>query len=272
MIASILQPPYPLPGQATEALAWQSAALGRLDKHATDLIVLPEYCNCTGGRDFAETLHLLDNQGAEFVSELRLHAERIQATIMAGVLARDGDGVLRNQLLVIVPGQPAILPYCKNHLVQPELARGIVPGECADAFELQGVRYGAAICFDFYFPELFSHYARQRVDVLVVVSHQRQEPGENLEFLSRARAFDCGCTLLRSAPAMPRPGTGGRSMVIAPDGHVLADAGDCPGVISCSFDPKARFIRAASYSEPDRIGDYRELIQNACRPELYRQP
>ena len=271
MIASILQPPYPLPGQAVETLAWQSAALRRFEKHSTDLIVLPEYCNCTGGRDLAETLYLFDNPGAEFVSELRTHAERIQAIIMAGVMTRDDDGVMYNQLLVLVPGQSDFFPYRKTHLVQPELKRGIVPGECADVFEVQGIRYGAAICFDFYFPELFSRYARQRVDVLVIVSHQRQEPSENLEFLSRARAFDCGCTLLRSAPAMPRPGTGGRSMIVGPDGRVLADAGDCPGVISCSFDPKARFIRAASYSEPDRIGDYREVIQGACRPEIYRQ-
>ncbi len=272
MIVSILQPPYPSPGQATAALVWQAEALRSIEKKSTDLILLPENCNCTGGRNFAETLHLLENEGRQFVAEMRAQAARIGAVIMAGVMTRDSAGTLRNQLMVIPPAEPTFFPYSKNHLVRPELERGILPGDRADAFVHNGILFGAAICFDFYFPELFCHYAKQRVDVLVIVSHQRQEPSENLALLSRARAFDCGCTLLRSAPAMDNPDVGGRSMVIAPDGRVLADAGGTPGVLTCEFDPKARFSRAASYSEPDRVGDYREVIQNACRPELYWRP
>jgi len=269
MIVSILQPPYPSPGQATAALSWQTKTLRAIEKKSTDLILLPENSNCTGGLNFAETLHLLENEGAQFVVEMRTQAERIGAAIMAGVMTRDASGTLRNELMLIPPGEPSRYLYSKNHLVRPELEHGILPGDRANVFFYNGICFGAAICFDFYFPELFCHYAKQRVDVLVIVSHQRQEPSENLVLLSRARAFDCGCTLLRAAPAMDNSDIGGRSMVIAPDGSVLADAGGTPGVLTCEIDPKARFIRAASYSEPNRIGDYREIIQNACRPELY---
>ena len=63
---------------------------------------------------------------------------------------------------------------------------------------------------------------------------------------------------------------GGHSRVVAPDGRMLASAGGAAGVLTCEVELKARFLRPASYGEPDRIGDYREVIQPACRPELYR--
>ena len=59
---------------------------------------------------------------------------------------------------------------------------------------------------------------------------------------------------------MHYPGVGGKSMAVSPEGVVLADAGGIPCVLRCEIDPKARFMRAASYGEPDRIGDYRETL------------
>ena len=69
---------------------------------------------------------------------------------------------------------------------------------------------------------------------------------------------------------MDNQSIGGKRMDVATDGRVIADDGGVPGILRCEIDPKARFLRAASFGEPDRIGDYREVIQNACRPELYR--
>jgi predicted amidohydrolase len=179
---------------------------------------------------------------------------------MSGLENIGPDGIMRNQLTVFPPDAEEFSPYTKVHLVEPELAKGIEPGTAAKSFEYKGIKFGAAICFDSYFPELFVEYAKQRIDLMLIVSHQRQESPERLDFLTRARAFDCGCTLLRSAPAMFTPDVGGKSMIVAPDGTVLADAGGVPGVISYDIDPHARFCRAASYGEPDRIGDYRETL------------
>jgi len=270
---TIIQPPYPMHHSADEQLAlldWQAQALNDLRIGSTDYVILPENCNCTGYGDKQNMLELIRGKGAQFVTQMRETAQRVGCTIMAGVMTEDAQGVLRNQLGVFDCNGEASYPYTKNHLVKPELAKGIVPGEHARPFEHRGLMFGVAICFDMYFPELFSYYARERVDAVVIVSHQRQEPGENLTFLTRARAFDCGCTVLRSAPAMANPMIGGHSMVVAPDGRMLASAGGAAGVLTCEVELKARFLRPASYGEPDRIGDYREVIQPACRPELYR--
>lgn len=270
MRAAILQPPYPKAGEALQVLQWQTDALRSIRANETDLILLPENSNCTGNRDLNDMIRMIEEEGARFLDEMRMTAKRVDATIMAGVMTRDPHGILRNQLIVIPPDGKEFTPYTKIHLVQPEKDRGILPGESAKVFEYQGVRFAAAICFDFYFPELFAVYAEQRPDIVLIASHQRQERPEILEFMTRARAFDTGCVVLRSAPAMPDPAVGGRSMAVAPDGTILADAGTRPCIIRCEFDPKARFLRAASYGQPDKIGDYREVLQAFRRPEIYR--
>ena len=256
----IMQPPYPAKGEALKTLEWQIEALRNIEPGTCDLAVFPENANCTGYADLSDMRALITGAGAEFVAELGATARRANCTVMSGLMNYDSEGRLRNQLTVFTADGRTFSPYTKIHLVEPELAKGIVPGTGATAFEVNGIRFGAAICFDYYFPELFVQYAKQRVDVMIVVSHQRQERPEILEFVTRSRAFDCGCTLLRSAPAMPVPGKGGKSMAVSPEGVILADGGGTPCVLKCDIDPKARFMRAASYGEPDRIGDYREVL------------
>ena len=260
MKVTIIQPPYPRKDEAIKILKWQIDRLKELQPGDTDLVIFPENANCTGYTSLENMKQLIRKDGAEFVEEMKQTAKRVNCTIMSGLENIDEKGIQRNQLTVFPPDGEPFSPYTKTHLVEPELEKGIQPGTGATVFEYKGIRCGAAICFDFYFPELFVQYAKQRIDLMIIVSHQRQESPEKLEFLTRARAFDCGCTLLRSAPAMFTPDVGGKSMVVAPDGTILADAGGVPGVITCEIDPKARFLRAASYGEPDRIGDYREVL------------
>lgn len=256
----IMQVPYPNPGEALKVLNWQIEQLEKLTPGEADLVIFPENANCTGYSDLAEMISLIKGPGMEFVEMLRKTAKRVNCTIMSGLLNYGKDGVLRNQLTVFPPDAEEFSPYTKVHLVEPEIAKGIEAGSAPVSFEYKGVRYGASICFDHYFPELFVPYAKQRVDVIVMVSHQRQERAEILEFTTRSRAFDCGCTVLRAAPAMPKPNVGGKSMAVSPEGVILADAGGTPCVLRCEIDPKARFMRAASYGEPDKIGDYRETL------------
>ena len=260
MKIAIMQPPYPKAGEALKVLEWQIAQLRLLVPGENDLVIFPENSNCTGYLNADDMKSLILGKGAEYVEELRRAAVRAQCTIMSGLLNYGSDGILRNQLTVFTPEGEEFSPYTKVHLVEPELAKGIEAGAAPVAFDYKGIRFGASICFDHYFPELFVQYAKQRIDVLVMVSHQRQERPEILEFTTRARALDTGCTVLRSAPAMPDPGIGGKSMAVSPEGKIIADAGGVPGVLRCEIDPKARFTRAASYGEPDKIVDYREAL------------
>ena len=260
MKVSIVQVPYPQAGQADKILQWQIDLLNNREAGSTDMIIFPENANCTGYIDKENMLELIRNKGADFVEAMRSNAKRINCTIVSGLMTIDQNGTLRNQLAFFPPDDEMFTPYTKVHLVEPEIAKGIVAGDGPKAFEYKGIRYGAAICFDYYFPELFVEYAKQRIDVMIIASHQRQERPEILDFTTRARAFDLGCTVLRAAPAMYTPNVGGKSMAVAPDGTVIADAGGMPCVLECEIDPKKRFTRPASFGEPDKVIDYREAL------------
>lgn len=257
----IMQPPYPAcPADAEKTILWQINQLRQINPGEADLVLLPENANCAGPADVDGKLALIDGAGAEYVAELSRTAVRLQCPVMSGLTNIGADGIMRNQLTVFTPDGDRFSPYTKIHLTEPELAIGIEPGKTPMAFEYNGIKYGAAICFDFYFPEMFVEYAKQEIDLMLVASHQRQERPDILETVSAARAFDCGCTLLRSAPAMPNANIGGRSLIASPEGKLLANAGGTPGVIRFEVDPKARFIRSASFSEPDRVSDYRQTL------------
>ena len=260
MRVAMMQVPYPAKGEAVKCLEWQIEALRKIVPGSVDLVILPENANCTGYVDLQDMKKLILGEGMKYVEELRITAKRVKCTVMSGLMTIDEKGVMRNQLAVFTADGKEFCPYTKVHLVEPEIAKGIIAGEGAQVFEIDGIRYGAAICFDYYFPELFVDYAKKRIDVMIVASHQRQERPEILDFVTRARAFDCGCTLLRCAPAMYTEDVGGKTMAVAPDGKVIADAGGKAGVLYCEINPKARFMRAASFGEPDKIGDYRETL------------
>ena len=168
MRVTIVQPPYPRKGEALEVLKWQIDLLESIQAGSTDLVVFPENSNCTGYTSPENMIELIKNEGEEFVGAIRRTAKRVGCTIMSGLMTLDEKNVLRNQLVVFPPDEKEFAPYTKVHLVEPELAKGIVPGEGATGFEYRGVKYGAAICFDYYFPELFVVYAKQRIDVMIM--------------------------------------------------------------------------------------------------------
>jgi glycerophosphoryl diester phosphodiesterase len=133
---------------------------------------------------------------------------------------------------------------------------------------LNGLRIGFATCFDIYFPEYISALSVAGIDLLLCPSYQRSESGDRIRLLSRCRAIDAGAYVIRSSYAMDTPEQGGHSLVAAPDGTVLADAGEKPGRIVLQFDPRSKFNKPASFGQ--KTVEHRDLIESRRRPELYR--
>ena len=100
------------------------------------------------------------------------------------------------------------------------------------------------ICYDLRFPHLFRRLAQAGAQILTVPAAFNHLTGQaHWQTLLRARAIETGCFVL--APAQTgfhpeRDGKGrrthGHSLVIAPWGEVLADAGDEPGVTFAEID------------------------------------
>jgi predicted amidohydrolase len=121
---------------------------------------------------------------------------------------------------------------------------GYRPGDRAVTAETPWGIFGLSVCYDVRFPHLYRRLAQAGASVLTVPAAFSPVTGAaHWEVLLRARAIETGCFVLapaqtgshRLSEGKPRS-THGHSMVVAPWGEVLLDAGTEPGVYLAEID------------------------------------
>lgn len=221
-----------------------------------DLVVAPELVT-TGydvdgllaqGPDLAEPL---DGPSVALVSEL---ARARRATIVFGLLERDGDGRL-SDTAVIVTQDGHVTPYRKTHLYPAERPL-FVAGERLLAVDTGAGRLGPLICFEHAFPELATTLALDGVEILAIPSAVPTGYEHVLTLRSRARAQDNQVFVV--AANLTGGGFCGRSLIADPRGDVLAEAAGDETAIGAALDLDA--IAAEREREPSL---------RTRRPELY---
>ena len=127
--------------------------------------------------------------------------------------------------------------YRKMHLFDAfgySESKGIMRGDEPTVIELDGLRFGLAICYDIRFPELFRHYALNGVHVVFLPSAFFQPNHDHWQLCIRARSLDNGIYVLGCNQTGKR--FVGRSMVADPWGVVTASLGMEEGVLSVDID------------------------------------
>jgi len=171
--------------------------------------------------------------------ELAEIARKRRAFIHLGSVPLKMNGILYNSSVLISDEGAIETSYQKIHLFDIQLdgqqpiresdvfARGSKTG----SFMLDGWKIAQTICYDLRFAELFSQYARESVDVILVPSAFLVKTGEaHWEVLLRARAIESQCYIVasaqagrhRSAKGETSRETFGNSMVVEPWGAVLS--------------------------------------------------
>lgn len=180
-----------------------------------------------------------------------------------------GDRVY-NTSVVFDPDGEEIARYRKIHLFDIHTPDGlrygesdaVAPGSATTVVDIDGLRFGLAICYDLRFPELFQQLARDGADVLVLPAAFTMQTGkDHWEVLCRARAIENQCYFLAAGQIGPvenpdgKRFTYGHSLVCDPWGHVIAKASDTIGFVSAWIDPQ-------------RIADTRKQIPLASHKVL----
>lgn len=158
------------------------------------------------------------------------------------------DGDLYNSSVHISETGEVEATYQKIHLFDITLEKGpsvresdvFKSGDGAKILEIDGWRIGESICYDLRFAELFSIYAKAKVDAVLIPSSFLVKTGEaHWDVLMRARAVENQCYVL--APAQSgthktedhagQRETYGNSLIVDPWGTVISRLGDRgPGV------------------------------------------
>lgn len=147
------------------------------------------------------------------------------------------DGYLYNSSVIISPSGEIKPSYQKMHLFDIQLegqaalreSDNFRHGQKPTTFEVDGWKIAESICYDIRFSELYAHYGRQEVDVILIPAAFLVKTGQaHWEVLQRARAIENQCYVLAAAQCGIHIGhrggvreTYGHSMIIDPWGQTL---------------------------------------------------
>jgi D-glycero-beta-D-manno-heptose 1-phosphate adenylyltransferase len=267
-------------GDPEANLARVRAGLARLAPKGPGLIVLPELW-ATG---FAyEELPSLAARTPALLAELAELARR-SAIHLAGSLPEEEEGRIYNSLFVTGPAG-TVGRYRKQRLFAPMAEdRHFCAGEDPRPIDTPFGRLGALVCYDLRFAELARMQAAQGAGLFAISAEWPAVRLGHWRTLVQARAIEnqsfviaCNC-----CGVTREIGFGGHSLIVAPDGAILHEAGEEQEEAGVMLTParvaevRGRFNTAAPtpYGAPDggKVVSLSELeaIRRRCR-ELGRK-
>jgi predicted amidohydrolase len=220
-----------------------------------ELVVFPEATMRAFGNSLVDIAEPLDGPWA---TRVRGIAAEIGIVIVAGMFtpgqsgggSGDSTRKVRNTLLATGPGVEA--SYDKIHLFD---AFGFAESDTVEAgtravtFELGGISFGLATCYDIRFPALFTANADRGAEANIVCASWGSGPGkvDQWRLLARARAVDTTTYVLACGQGDPAtegietkgsaPTGVGHSAVVSPLGEVLAELDGGTGLLFADLDP-----------------------------------
>jgi predicted amidohydrolase len=192
---------------------------------------------------------ITDEANDRALSVLRAAASDHGIWLLIGSLPiRLGDGKAANRSFLVGPDGGIRARYDKIHMFDVDLANGesyresasFTPGEQAVVADLPWGRLGMTVCYDLRFPHLFRTLASHGASILAIPAAFTRQTGEaHWHVLQRARAIENGAFVIAPAQGGRHENgreTFGHSMIVAPWGEILAEAGTEPGVITAEID------------------------------------
>jgi len=224
-------------------LAIIDSLAGDAVKGGAHWLLLPEYASGLDGR---RSVMLEAAKQAEHVQrEVSRIAQQHGLWIFLGSHAVHDESVqkMANRSLVFDSRGQVRASYDKLHMFDVTLADGTQieesrhyqPGEKAAVVTTPWCRVGLSVCYDLRFPHLYRALAQAGAEVLLVpAAFTRQTGPGHWRTLVRARAIENRAFVLAAA-ACGESGNGrtsyGHSLVIDPDGVVLAELDGEPGLL-----------------------------------------
>ena len=233
----------------TRDLLRQAASAG------ASFILTPEVTNCVSS-DRGHQDRVLQTEAEDItLAGLRAEAQALGVWLLIGSLAiktKDGDGRLANRSFLVAPDGAVAARYDKIHMFDVNVSEteqyresaGFRPGGRAVLATAPFARIGLSVCYDLRFPHLYRRLAQAGAEMLTVPAAFNDTTGAaHWESLLRARAIENGAFVLAPAQSgshaahngRPRR-TWGHSMIVAPWGEVLADAGTDVGATVAEID------------------------------------
>ena len=217
-----------------------------------EFIATPENTTLMAPDGGAKLEKSFDEERDPALPKFRALAEELGIWLLIGSLAiKVSDSKTANRSFLLDPKGRIAARYDKIFLFDVDLPSGetyresntVAGGHRAVTADLPWGRLGLSICYDLRFPQLYRRLAQAGSAFLAVPSAFTETTGKaHWHVLLRARAIENGAFVI--APAQGGTHANGRqtyghSLIVAPWGQILAEAGTEPCVIIAEIDPAA---------------------------------
>jgi len=218
-------------------------------------VLTPEVTNCVSASRGRQTQVLEVEDSDVTLMSLKREAKALGIWLLIGSLGvktRGGDGRFANRSFLIDPDGKIAARYDKIHMFDVAItdsetfyeSEAYRPGATAVVADTPFGGIGLSICYDVRFAYLYRALAKGGASILTVPAAFSPVTGAaHWESLLRARAIETGCFVLAPAQTGTHKAaegkvrkTHGHSMVVAPWGEVILDAGTEPGVYLADID------------------------------------
>ena len=181
-----------------------------------DLVILPEvWTTGCDYKNFQTEAEFIPYHTTMLLSGL---AEAYNTNIIAGsIIERTHDNRFFNTSIILNRTGAVIGQYRKNHVFShcgSEEILYIENGTESCVIDIEGIKFGLAICYDIRFPELFRTMVKQGAEIFVVPAAFPQERISQWNILNQARALE-NLSILISCNQF------GASNIISPYGEVI---------------------------------------------------
>ena len=242
-----------------------------------EFVFTPEVTNCVSMDRARQKAVLRPEARDPTLAALRQDAADNRIWLLIGSLAlrtADPQGRFANRSFLIDPMGRIMARYDKIHMFDVEVdetesyreSAGFRPGTRATLAQTPWGGLGMTICYDIRFPTLYRRLAQAGASMLTVPAAFSPVTGAaHWQVLLRARAIETGCWVIAPAQTGTHPSRSGRqrrtyghSMVVAPWGEVVLDAGTASDAHVVEIDPaeseRARARIPAIATEPEWHG------------------
>lgn len=275
MKVCVIQPPYSAEYDKAEEIFKKELELLDGCDESMDIIVMPESSDCPSlAKTKAESEASVEKFNKPLLEKAAETAKRCNAIVFVNARFETENG-LRNTTYAFGRDGEIAGKYYKEHLVPSEVSVMELDSDYTFEFteptviEIEGIRFGFLVCYDFYFYENFANMARHNLDIIIGCSHQRSDTHEAIKIMSQFLAYNTNAYVLRSSISMDETSDiCGASMIVAPDGKVLANMYGKVGMACAEIDVNQKYYKPAGYGNPPAA--HYEYIEKGRRPWKYR--
>jgi apolipoprotein N-acyltransferase len=175
----------PLGEKAVDIWSQYEAQVAALAESGAKVLLLPE------------KIDVLSAKGAAFRQRYLGELAASNSVWLVAGLGVDREGGRRNEAWWYAPDGRLVTNYLKHHMAPPE--RDFIPGDEFPTHEIEGVRYGVAICKDMHFASLGRDFGARDAAVMLVPAWDFKKDQFYAMNMTKLRGIESGFAIVRAS-------------------------------------------------------------------------